>query len=67
MSPFGATVFRIRLLLLAVALGLMGVGPNKKDQQAKTSLSNAARVLSREAPRTTRKSQGRGMVVVQRR
>ena len=33
MSTFNATVFRIRLLLLAVALGLMGVGGHKKAPQ----------------------------------
>jgi hypothetical protein len=51
MRPFDTMVFRIRLLLLAVALGLMGMGV-KNDQQAKTSVSKPTRILSREAPRT---------------
>ncbi|HWI78505.1 MAG TPA: hypothetical protein VNS31_04860 [Ramlibacter sp.] len=33
MSTFSTTVFRIRLLLLAVALGLMGFGEVKKAPQ----------------------------------
>ena len=31
MRPFSIAVFRIRLLLLAVALGLMGFGADKKS------------------------------------
>jgi hypothetical protein len=65
MNPF-ITVFRIRLLLLAAALVLMGVGTAKKDQQAKSSASNAKPTLSHEAATGTRKSQAR-VLVVQRR
>jgi hypothetical protein len=65
MSPFGATVFRIRLLLLAAALGLMGFGVDKKDQQARASVSNPTKIFSRQAPSTLRKPQGGGVLVVQ--
>lgn len=67
MSPFSATVFRIRLLLLAVALalGLMGAHADKKDQLAKTHLSNSTRPLSRKASEATPKSKGPEILAAQ--
>ena len=67
MSPFSATVFRIRLLLLAVALalGLMGAHADKKAQLAKTHLSNSTRSLSRDAAESIPKSHGPEILAAQ--
>ena len=67
MSPFNATVFRIRLLLLAVALalGLMGAHADKKDQLAKTHLSNSMRPSSRKASESIPKSHGPEILAAQ--
>jgi hypothetical protein len=37
MSPFSVTVFRIRLLLLAAALGMVGFGSDKPESQVAES------------------------------
>jgi hypothetical protein len=56
MSPFRVTVFRVRLLMLAAALALMGAAADKPGQPAKTSMGHAAtKVSKRDPPSTTRK------------
>jgi hypothetical protein len=62
MRPFSTTVFRIRLLLLAGALGLMGLGADKKAPRiADSATPTKAAKASTHQPQPTGK-----MLAVQR-